>query len=321
MINYINDFKKQKIMVIGDLILDEYIIGNVTRISPEAPVPIVQVENNDFIPGGAANVAMNIASLGGEVLLAGVTGKDQHGERLKKELSVAGVNIDAVIEEDTRTTTLKTRIIAHDQQVVRVDWENRNSVSELMRRELIVHVKKVIQNIDLIVISDYDKGVNSRDLIQEVVSIGRETNIPVFIDPKSQDFSKYSNATVLTPNKKEASVATGFVIDNNTVLEKVAELLIKKYCLESIVITLGSEGIYIKEKDEKSLYFSAYTHEVYDVTGAGDTVLATLALGVAAGASLPDAATLANVAAGISVSKLGSASVTKDELIRELEQL
>ena len=311
-------FPGKKVLVLGDVMLDEYIWGRVTRISPEAPVPVVEVERVSYMPGGAANVAMNIASLEGKVYLAGVVGADEAGERLRALFVSNGVNIDGLKVDTNRPTTVKTRVIAHDQQVVRVDRERRESIAESIVQELLAYILDTAASVDVLLISDYAKGVTVPDLLHRAIAVAREYGKPVVVDPKGRDFSKYRGATVITPNRLEAAAAVNGEITDEASLVYVGQALLHRLGCEAVLITRGEEGMSLFERNGSVTHLPAAAREVYDVTGAGDTVVASLSLALAAGGSIELCAKIANHAAGIVVGKLGTAIVGKNELIEHV---
>ncbi|MBI1922668.1 D-glycero-beta-D-manno-heptose-7-phosphate kinase [Candidatus Poribacteria bacterium] len=310
-------FSSKKVLVLGDVMLDEYIWGTVSRISPEAPVPVVEVERVSYMPGGTANVAMNIASLGGKVYLSGVVGDDEAGDRIKALFS-NGVNIEGLRVDAKRPTTLKTRVIAHNQQVVRVDRERREPIVEPIIQELLAYTLDTLPGVDVLLISDYAKGVTVPALLKQVIAVAKAHGKPVVVDPKGQDYTKYKGATVITPNRLEAEVAVNHKITDVASLIWVGQGLLHQTECKAVLITRGEEGMSLFEQNGGVIHLSAMAREVYDVTGAGDTVVGTLALGLATGADLVDCARVANYAAGIVVGKVGTAVVTMEELLRVL---
>ena len=308
-------FPGKKVLVLGDVVLDEYIWGKVSRISPEAPVPVVEVERISYRPGGAANVAANIASLGGRVCLAGVIGSDEAGNRLKTLFLSNGVNIEGLRVDAERPTTLKTRVIAHNQQVVRVDREAREPIAESIVRELLAYTLKIIAGVDVLVISDYAKGVTVPALLRQVIVAARQHRKSVVVDPKGRNFSKYKGATVITPNREEAEVAVNEKITDEASLTQIGQRLLHQIGCEAVLITRGAEGMSLFEGNGRVTNLPAVARDVYDVTGAGDTVVGTLALALAAEAGLVDGARIANYAAGVVVGKLGTAVVAPSELM------
>lgn len=300
-----------RLLVLGDIILDRYVFGTTTRINPEAPVPVVDVIGEEFRLGGAANVVNNLLSLGASVTLLSVTGDDDAGMRLRRELHDAGIECDAVAACENRMTTVKDRIIVESQQVTRVDWETRTPISPDVERRLAEHASRLVPNVDVVIISDYAKGVVTNFLAQHVICICRALGIPVLVDPKDE-IQKYQGATVFKPNLKEAVRMSGKDISSDKELEDASRHLRRSLDVEHVMITLGEQG-YMLVGDELHQSLSTAT-EVVDVTGAGDTTLAVLGWALASGASMEDAAELANRAGGISVGKFGTSCVTADEL-------
>jgi len=325
----IERFPQKRIAVIGDVILDHYIWGDVSRISPEAPVPVVEVIDENYRLGGAANTVTNIRSLGGEVDVISVVGKDENGNKLKKMLSCIGANVSGVIEDDKRPTIIKTRVMAHNQQIVRVDRESKHEVEGNPKEEIICFAESAIDKVDAVIFSDYDKGVVSKELLEIAFFKAKKRNIPVIVDPKERNFWNYKGATVVTPNLKEASAPLGVNITDEESLLVVGNTLLEKLELSALLITKGEHGMSLFEAVEdkrvacptalaKVTHISTVAREVFDVTGAGDTVVAVFTLALVAGASMLDTAKIANYAAGIVVGEIGTASVKPKELIEVL---
>ena len=309
--NKLNDFKNKKIAIIGDIILDKYILGKVERISPEAPIPVVSVLKEKYVPGGAANVAANISTLGGQAFLFGLVGNDYSGELLLNRLSNFSVNTDGIIKDSQRKTTEKIRVIGHNQQLLRIDYEDTSYIPQ--NTEVLIVDKIKAQNFDIIIISDYAKGTITSDILKEIKLIAKKDNIKIIIDPKPSHKNWYHDSFLITPNQKEAGEMLGEnIVTENDFIEAGIELV--NIYNSNIVITAGSQGMYVFEKDKKHKHIHTKAKEVYDVSGAGDTVVATLALGLSANMSLLDSAELANLAAGIKVGKLGTAPVKIEEL-------
>jgi D-beta-D-heptose 7-phosphate kinase/D-beta-D-heptose 1-phosphate adenosyltransferase len=317
----IENFGSARVLVIGDLILDEFIWGHVSRISPEAPVPVVLFQKEHFMPGGASNVANNIASLGGKVSLAGVIGNDERGVILKDELKNRGVDVSGMLIDDSRPTTLKTRVVAQQhQQVVRIDRESAEPLHEEVLARLTSYVAENIKNVDVIIIEDYGKGVITPKLLSRIVPSARHHKKIILVDPKEEHFSYYKGVTVVTPNNQEASKAVGFQIKDDETLVKAGEKLLEKLDCRIALITLGENGMAVFRKGEKMVHIPTVAQEVYDVSGAGDTVIGSYALALAAGADPIEAAHIANCAAGIVVGKVGIAVVAPDELIARIKK-
>ncbi len=319
----ISRFSEVRILVIGDMMMDRFLWGKVSRISPEAPVPIVVVEDETYLLGGAANVGNNIHSLGGKVSLCGVIGDDELGQRMMKELTSKGIEGQGVLVEPGRQTTVKTRVIAHhhpyQQQLVRIDRETTNHPKASILRSLSDYLAGNLGSFHGVVISDYGKGLLTRPLIQALIQGAKRENRFVMVDPKPKNFSLYQGATVVTPNAKEASEASGIPIVDQSSLRKAGKVLLDKLECEALVITRGEEGMTIFEADQEPLNVATVARDVYDVTGAGDTVIGTMALARGAGASIEAAARLANYAAGIVVGKMGTATVNRDELRKAIK--
>ena len=310
-------FKDARILVVGDFILDQFVWGSVKRISPEAPVPVVKVERESYMPGGSLNVANNIRSLQGQVFPCGVLGRDLYGRMLLKIMRRQGIETGGIVYDTTRPTSLKTRIIAHSQQVVRFDRENTEDVSQSNLNKILKFVRENIKRMDVVILEDYGKGVMQPFLLKEIVRLAKKNKKPVLVDPKEKHFVYYQGVTCITPNRKEAYVGyerTHTSCYQTPGLEQVGWGLMKKLKLDSVLITLGEDGMALFEKNKKLTRIPTAAREVYDVSGAGDTVIGTLALALAAGAKMQEAAKISNLAAGIVVGKLGTATVDPDEL-------
>jgi len=316
----IGNFRKAKVLVVGDLILDEFIWGEVSRISPEAPVPVVWVKNESFMPGGASNVANNIRSLGGNALLCGLVGADERGAILRGELKHKGVDIEGILVDPSRPTTLKTRVVAHHQQVVRIDKETVEPVSDRVFAKLVGYFTRAIKDVDAVIIEDYGKGVITPRLLTKIVPIAKRYKKMILVDPKEEHFSYYKGVTVVTPNNHEAARAVGFEIKDNETLVKAGRKLLQKLQCQVALITLGENGMALFRKGAKMVHIPTVAQEVFDVSGAGDTVIASYALALAAGADPIDAAHIANCAAGIVVGKVGIAVVTPEELTDRIKR-
>lgn len=316
------------VVVLGDVMLDEFVWGDVTRISPEAPVPVVDIRRESMHLGGAANVLANLVALGARASCVGVIGNDRAGERLREELLEAGaLNAnDTLIVDDHRPSTIKTRIIAHNQLVVRADRERRTPVDARTEERIIISLKKLIDGASAFVVSDYDKGAVTTRILAEVLPHVYERGIPVLIDPKIRNFDAYRPATLVTPNHHEALRLTKWYDQSDNMeedtdenLQRAGRLIHERLGCEAVLITRGPGGMMLLEGDHNPVCVETVAREVYDVTGAGDTVIATLAAALAAGASMLEAAMLANHAAGIVVGKVGTATVSGDELLRSIQ--
>jgi len=332
--NIISKFPRGRVLVLGDLILDEYIWGKVERISPEAPVPVVWANKHTFVPGGAANVAYNIRAVEGKVTLVGVVGRDENAKTLSLELKERGVKSEGIFIAPGRHTTVKTRIIAGHQQIVRVDWEHTESLPRDLNRKLFNFIKKNIDNFDAIVIEDYGKGVINIQLIEEVIHLSRAHKKIITVDPKEEHFQYYRGATSITPNRKELENAVRnlkitdktnrFRLHNDRLftdkdIDTSAKQVLDYLGLESILVTLGENGMRLFEKNGRITHIPTVAQEVFDVSGAGDTVVGLFTLALACGASKLGAAHLANFAAGIVVGKLGTATASRKELLERVK--
>jgi rfaE bifunctional protein kinase chain/domain len=302
-----------RVLVLGDVMLDEYVWGHVSRISPEAPVPVVDVRTRTYVPGGAANVAVGIAALGGRPLVGGVVGDDLAASQLRDALAERGLEFDGLVTVVGRSTTTKTRVIAHSQQVVRADVEERRPTPADATEELRRWAEARLDDMDVVVVSDYAKGVVSVELAQGLIGASREAGKQVVVDPKGSDYSKYRGASVITPNIADAKRAANIAPDDFAALPDVARRLADVVPGSALLITRGSEGMSLIT-DSALIDVAAAAKDVYDVTGAGDTVVAALAVGLGSGLELEEAVRLANAAAGIVVGKVGTATVTLEEL-------
>ena len=308
--------KGQEIIVVGDIMLDHFIKGSVSRISPEAPVPVVDVKKEFFVAGGAGNVAVNLAALDAKPVMISVVGPDVGGEMLKDFLRERGVNINGVCEDSDRPTTQKIRVMADQQQIVRFDRESKKVISPAIARACMKNFETAVQTAKGVILSDYGKGMLSDQNIQKIIAICRKKRIPVCVDPKLDNFKKYKHITCMTPNTKEAWEGVGqSPKPGEEAIEKLGQKILKMLAADSILITRSAEGMSLFEKGAKKPYtVRATAREVYDVTGAGDTVISVLTLALAAGANLKEAAVLANYAAGIVVEKSGTATTSRQEI-------
>ncbi len=306
------------VLVIGDLMLDRYLIGDVQRISPEAPVPVVLLKEQNDRAGGAANVAANLANLGITTRIAGCVGEDAEATTLLALINHLGIKSEAVIQSSERPTIAKTRVMSSHQQIVRIDQESQAALSEAENSELHILITRAIHDQPAIVIlSDYAKGVLSESTCRFIIETCHQAKIPVLVDPKGHDYTKYKGATALTPNKKETAEACGVSMNDNKALLAAAKQLKRSLDLDFLAVTRGEEGITLLEKDADH-HIAATAKQVFDVSGAGDTVIATLAAGLIHGLSAQEALSLANTAAGIVVGKVGTVPIQLDELLHEL---
>jgi D-glycero-beta-D-manno-heptose-7-phosphate kinase len=317
----IQKFRNKRILVFGDMMLDRFIYGSVSRISPEAPVPVVEIKTENTCLGGAANVAANIWSLGGIPVPLGVTGNDYEGSRLQDEFRALGSPVGGLIVDNNRPTSIKTRIIAHNQQVCRTDREDRSRLSPAVQLRVVEKFKTILPSVDAIIVSDYAKGLLAPPLLKRALPLAKAARKIVCIDPKMRDFSIYKPATVITPNTSEAERASGISISSKRDLLRAGRKILQDSGIKHLLITRGEEGMALFENNSSITYIPTIAQEVFDVTGAGDTVISTLALSLVAGLSIVAAAVLANIAAGIVVGKLGTASVSPEELISAIRRL
>ena len=311
---YLQRFPQASILVVGDLILDHYVMGRVSRISPEAPVPVVHVESESLRLGGAANVFNNILALGGKPDLCGVIGSDESGRLLMKELGNKRSSRGGVVIDHDRPTTRKSRVIAHNQQIVRYDIEGRSELKVALRQKLLRYVESRMRELSCIVVSDYAKGVVSSVLMSDLIRLAALRKVPVIVDPKVEHFSYYKGVTVLTPNHLEAAQASGLHGDGDQTIDEAGAMIRQRLGCQSVLITRGEKGMSLYERNGASWHLPTKARQVYDVTGAGDTVIGTLALALAAGASIKTGAVMANYAAGIVVGMVGTATVSPKQL-------
>ena len=308
----------RRIVVAGDLILDKFIWGKVSRISPEAPVPVVEIEKETIRAGGAANVAVNISALGGVPLVVGVTGDDEEGEKLCSVLRLHGLETGGVIVDPSRRTSVKQRIIAQHQQVCRTDREVKDPLGQVSRNSLENRIREAVATADGIILSDYAKGIFKNGLAGSLIQYCRHENKFVSVDPKNADLSVYGGASLLTPNRREAEESSGKVLDSDSAVEQAGKLILEQCDLENLLITRGEDGMSLFSGGECH-HLPTFSVEVFDVTGAGDTVIAMFTLAVAAGAEKLDAAHLSNHAASVAISKLGTATVTVAEIRENIQ--
>ncbi len=316
----LRQLRGRRVLVVGDVMLDEFLWGSVTRISPEAPVPVVKVTRQSFHLGGAGNVACNVRALGGEAVVVGVVGQDGAGERVRAALAEAGVEDGMAVADGGRPTTVKTRIIAHHQQVVRADRELTDDVTARVEEALLENLRRALPSCAAIVLSDYQKGVVTARLMKSLLPLARVQRVPVLVDPKVAHFALYRKVTLVTPNQLEAEQATGRTIRGQDDLRAVGARILKMLGCDAVLVTRGEHGMALFPRGGRPVVIPTAAREVFDVTGAGDTVIATLALGVGAGAPIVQAAMLANHAAGVVVGKVGTATASPDEVLAALER-
>lgn len=314
----IGTFPRARILVVGDLMLDRFIWGEVRRISPEAPVPVVHVARESAHPGGAGNVAANLAALGAAPAVVGWVGRDEAGAALRRLLEDLGADVRGLVTAPATPSIEKTRIIAHSQQVVRLDREPREPAADVVERVRRQTIRRVA-GVDAVVVSDYGKGSVGAGLLASLAVLRRERDFPYLIDPKQPNFAHYRAATLVKPNQPEAAAASGIDPRDATSLARTGARLLDLWECESVLISRGSAGMSLCRRGRSPRHFPAAAREVFDVTGAGDTVLAVAALALAGGGSLEEAALLANLAAGVVVAKVGTATLTRRELSCALE--
>jgi D-beta-D-heptose 7-phosphate kinase / D-beta-D-heptose 1-phosphate adenosyltransferase len=310
----LSKFRECQVLVVGDLMIDAYVWGQVDRISPEAPVQIVTVNREEFTLGGAGNVINNLVALGARVSAVGAIGTGADGDRLLKMCDDLCVDTTGIIREPNRPTTRKTRVIAENQHVLRIDRETKEGISAAGFDEMKRFIEARIPDVDVVLISDYGKGLMTADLLASLTAAARNHGKMTIVDPKGVDFAKYSGASLLTPNRKEAEIATGIEIVDEAALIDAGKRILNSVGLDRLLITCGKDGVVLFEGDQEPYKIKAQARQVYDVSGAGDTVAAVLGLAIASGFSYREAATLANTAAGIVVGKLGTATVSFNEL-------
>lgn len=315
----IEKLPKGRMIVVGDIGIDEYVLGDVRRISPEAPVPVLEVQTQDSRLGLAANVAQNVASLGGEAFLVGVVGADTAAEELKKKLSASGVSPEHLIVDSTRPTTRKLRVMSGHHHIVRVDYEHKRYLSAAVEKNLVSRVKELLSKADGVIIEDYAKGALSETGLRQIIDLSHAAGKKVFVDPnRTTPAHFYAGADVITPNREEAVAMSGLdyndLRENPNFILELGAALRARVKAENIVITRGKEGMSVISADSAT-HMPTFARQVFDVTGAGDTVIAAIALGTAAGFSLPDACVFGNIAAGVVVGKIGCVPCTRAEAI------
>jgi rfaE bifunctional protein kinase chain/domain len=310
---------RARVLVLGDTMLDEYLLGSVSRISPEAPVPVVDIDSTRQLLGGAANVAANTKALGDEPILVGAVGDDTAGEQLRALLQEKNISPDYLVVDRSRRTTIKTRIIAHSQQVVRADRETRHELSAEIEKEVLARVENAIDRVSALIVSDYGKGVITLPLLNRVIELCRMKGKFIAVDPKENRFNNYRKVSLITPNHHEAGFAYGRRIVTMEDLLEVGQGLLTRLEAAAILITRGAHGMSLFRQGHEPTHIPTFAREVFDVTGAGDTVIAVYVSAVAAGADGIEAAVVANAAAGRTIAEVGTASVTVAQLREELE--
>jgi len=311
---------KANILILGDIMLDEYLHGSVSRISPEAPVPVVEINQEQLRLGGSANVANNIAALGNKPCLLGVIGEDDAAVKFTQLLKQKGISTESLVNDKNRRTTIKTRVIAGSQQVVRADREDTFEIDGETEKRIFDRFVSLVDTIGGVIISDYGKGLITASLLDKIIPLCREKNVFVGVDPKETHFFNYKNVSVVTPNHHEAGFVAGLRIRNDNDLQQVGKKLLEELQADSILITRGEKGMALFSKGGEIDYFPTVAKKVFDVTGAGDTVIAAFVSAVAAGADLKEATIISNCAAGVVVGEIGTATVTLPELTQQLKE-
>ncbi len=313
-VRILREFQHQHILVVGDVMLDRYLWGNVARVSPEAPVPIVTKQRTSSSPGGAGNVAVTVAALGGHAQLVGIAGAGPDGRELQAVLLERGVDSSGVALSPRRKTTLKTRVIAHNQQLLRIDEEDTEPIEAELAEDLLARIEARLPSSTAVILSDYAKGVLTPALLCAVMARARHLGIPVLVDPKGTDFSRYNGASLLTPNKTEAFLSAGCQPEHGAGVVDAGVRLMSSLAIAALLITEGESGMTLFERPDSAIHLPASARVVYDVTGAGDAVIATLGLALGAGGSLRMATYLANLAGGLAVEQIGTAIITTSAL-------
>jgi len=314
----IEAFATKRVLVAGDLMLDRYWCGEVDRISPEAPVPVVRKTSAFCVPGGAANTACNVAALGAHATLFGAAGQDEAGSEMRAMLTQSGIDCTRICNCAGRPTTVKLRILAHDQQVVRIDDEDTSPLDPVLGDKVVKQAAGMMSHMDAVLVSDYAKGFLTASLVRGLIAAARKHGKPVVVDPKGSGYEQYREATVIKPNRKELALLTGMPVRQHAETLLAARQLLQLTAAKAIVVTEGKDGMTLVESGGSDEHFPSFARQVYDVTGAGDTALATLAVALAAGARLRDAVWLANLAAGLAVGESGTVAIAQDKLAKAI---
>jgi D-beta-D-heptose 7-phosphate kinase/D-beta-D-heptose 1-phosphate adenosyltransferase len=314
----LRQFNRVKIMVVGDLMLDRFIWGDVSRISPEAPVPVVEITSESEMPGGSANVVNNISAIGAGSYVCGVIGKDYIGKLLRNKLSHKKIDLGGVIENPGRTTTLKTRIIAHNQQIVRVDKEDKKEKNGKDLKRIISYFHATVKKIDAVILEDYGKGMINQELVSAIIASAKKHDKIIAVDPKKGHALDYTGATVITPNKAEAVWMAGKEFEQKIDISAVGSHILNRWSCKGVLITLGEHGMALFQPGKKPVNIPTTAREVYDVSGAGDTVISTFTAALAAGADMKEAAVIANYAAGVVVGKVGTGTASRKEILNAI---
>jgi rfaE bifunctional protein kinase chain/domain len=319
LLTYIEKMHDLKVLVAGDFMVDKYVWGSVDRISPEAPVPVLVVDHEEYRPGGAGNVAANIIKLGGIPIALGLCGTDQAAEHLLAVLDERGVRVDGIVETEGRPTTLKCRIVAHGQQLVRMDTEATHEPDPAELGALISRAKDLIAEAGAVVLQDYNKGTLGKELIASLIGMSNKRGIPITVDPKFHNFFAYERATLFKPNQGEVERALGIAIRDHEQLLQAGRKLHERIGVTLLLVTSGEHGMTLFSREDVPQHIPSRAREVFDVSGAGDTVISVMTLALAAGARPLEASYLANAAAGVCVSKVGTQPVSREELVLEIE--
>ncbi len=312
--NILKGFSAKKVLVLGDIMLDHYIWGKVERISPEAPVPVLDVQKEEYRLGGAANVALNLKALGAQVFLCGVVGNDEAGSIVKALLTEKGIDAKAMVADARRATTRKTRIGADTQQIVRIDHENRIDIPAKLEEKIIRQLEKMLRTVDAVIIEDYNKGLLTEKVIESTIMLAKQQGKLVTVDPKQKNFFHYKGVDVFKPNYSEMQKNLGLIFESDAEFAKHAWQLKTKIKCKNLVITRGEKGLFIFSEDKKEHHIPTFAREVYDVSGAGDTVISTLTLALCTGCDIETSAVIANHAAGVVCGKMGTATATIEEI-------
>ena len=314
----LKDFNEINVLIVGDVMLDRYWWGSVERISPEAPVPILNLNQTTLAAGGAANVAANVKGLGATPFLVGLIGTDAEAKLFTDVLNAGEISTDYLYNHLDRPTTVKTRVLGHNQQIVRIDQELKGDISGLEEDQIWNLIEQIIKKNDVIIISDYGKGLITKTIVTRLITFANDNNLKVLVDPKGKDYKKYSGATILTPNRFELAQACNLDNQKQLNIEKAGNKLLNELSLKNLLVTQGEDGMTLFQVDQAFEHLPALARNVYDVTGAGDTVIATLGVGLASGLNTLEAAKIANVAAGLIVEQIGTTAITREMLLTEL---
>jgi rfaE bifunctional protein kinase chain/domain len=316
----LSKFSNKKMLIVGDIMLDNYIIGDVDRISPEAPVQVVKVEKEEFRLGGAANVANNIKSLGGVPILVGRVGNDSAGKQILSISDEEGISTQGIFINDSYPTTRKSRVIARHQHLLRIDFEDTNNMSHTFEQKIMEYIARVMPEVDGVILQDYNKGMLSQSLISYIIKLANKHKKVIGVDPKAQNFFEYKDVTLFKPNMREISQNLNVAIQHNDELVYAARKLQKKLSCKYLVVTLGERGAFVYQHDGNYWQIPTFSQEIYDVSGAGDTVISTLMLCLASGADIKTAAIIANHSAGVVCGKVGVATASKDEIMHSVRR-